>query len=182
MTGGPYRGRPVSKPAAVFEAGRPLQPRFKTMAKDAPGSPADRTGIAPRSPRETARSRVTNHQDLLPGLDGRSSAARRFRDLVSAFVADMGGLDQCSEIKLALLRRLAACTVQAELLEAKVVGGEPVNVSELCTLASTALRLSARVGIERVSKDVTPSLADYLAENYPPDEADEAANHEGEDQ
>jgi len=97
-------------------------------------------------------------------------------------VADMGGLDQCSEIKLALLRRLAACTVQAELLEAKVVAGEPVNVSELCTLASTALRLSARVGIERVSKDVTPSLADYLAENYPPDEADEAANHEGEDQ
>jgi hypothetical protein len=35
---------------------------------------------------------VTNHKDL-PGLDGRSATARRFRDLVNAFVADMGGLD-----------------------------------------------------------------------------------------
>ena len=40
-----------------------------------------------------------NHQDLLPGLDGRSASARRFRDLVNAFVADMG-LDHCSEIRL----------------------------------------------------------------------------------
>src|SRR2546430_13372617 len=53
------------------------------------------------------RSRVTNHKDLLPGIKGTSRAARRFRDLVSAFIADMGGLDQCSEIKLNLLRRLA---------------------------------------------------------------------------
>lgn len=82
------------------------------MAKDAPGTPAEsladfgKNACNPR--RKTARSRVTNHQDLLPGLDGRSSAARRFRDLVAALIADQGGLDQCSEIKLGLLRRLAA--------------------------------------------------------------------------
>src|SRR5262249_22487643 len=39
------------------------------------------------------RARVTNHADLLPGIKGTSSAARRFRDLVNAFVADSGGLD-----------------------------------------------------------------------------------------
>jgi hypothetical protein len=56
---------------------------------------------------------VTNHKDLLPGLDGRTATARRFRDLVNAFVADMGGLNCCSEIRLGLLlRRLAATTVQ----------------------------------------------------------------------
>src|SRR6516165_7718478 len=33
-----------------------------------------------------ARSAVTNHKDLLPGLDGRSATARSFRDLVNAFV------------------------------------------------------------------------------------------------
>ena len=43
------------------------------------------------------RSAVTNHKDLLPGLDGRSASARRFRDLVNAIVGDMGGLDRCSE-------------------------------------------------------------------------------------
>ena len=73
------------------------------------------------------RSAVTNHKDLLHGLDGRSATARRFRDLVNAFIADMGGLDHCSEIRLGLLRRLAATTVQAEMLEARMVNGEAID-------------------------------------------------------
>jgi hypothetical protein len=90
------------------------------------------------------RSAVTNHKDLLPGLDGRSATARRFRDLVNAFVADMGGLDRCSQIKLGLVRRLAATTVQAEMLEARMVNGEAIDIATLCTLASTTVRLWRR--------------------------------------
>jgi hypothetical protein len=99
----------------------------------------------------------------LPGLDGRSASARRFRDLANAFVADMGGLDRCSEIRLGLLRRLAAVTVQAELLEARMVNGEAVDIATLCTLASTTVRLSQRLGLERRARNVTPSLREYLA-------------------
>jgi hypothetical protein len=105
---------------------------------------------------------VTNHKDLLPGLDGRSASARRFRDLVNAFVADMGGLDRCSEIKLGLVRRLAAATVQAELLEARMVNGEQVDIGQLCTLASTTVRIASRLGLERRAKNVTPTVQDYL--------------------
>ena len=111
------------------------------------------------------RSRVTNHKDLLPQLDGRSSAARRFRDLVAAFVNDMGGAEQCSDIKLGLLRRLAAVTVQAEVLEARMINGEQVDIGTLCTLASTTVRLSQRLGIERAPKDVTPDPLDYAREH-----------------
>jgi hypothetical protein len=137
------------------------------VVEDVPGTPAESLAGPDEkvcgSRRKTARSRVTNHVDLLPDLDGRSSAARRFRDLVSAFVADMGGLDQCSEIKLGLLRRLAATTVQAELLEAQMVNGQPVDIATLCTLASTTVRLSTRLGLERVAKDIGgPSLGDML--------------------
>src|SRR5215470_17792812 len=104
-------------------------------------SPLDRPAIGPQiAPRAPAlRARISNHRDLLPGLDGRTSAARRFRDLVSSYVADMGGLDCCSEIKLGLLRRLAATTVQAELLEARMVNGEAIDITTLCTLASTTV-------------------------------------------
>ena len=105
---------------------------------------------------------MTNHKDLLPGLDGRSATARRFRDLVNAFVADMGGLDRCSEIRLGLVRRLAATTVQAEMLEARMVNGEPIDISQLCTLAWTTVRLSQRLGLERKQRDVTPSLSDLI--------------------
>jgi hypothetical protein len=127
-------------------------------------SPTDRPGSAP----PTLRSRVTNHKDLLPGVKGTSSAARRFRDLVNAFVADMGGLDRCSEIRLGLLRRLAATTVQAEMLEARMVNGEEIDIATLCTLASTTVRLSQRLGLERRTRDVTPSLGQYLAARTAP--------------
>jgi hypothetical protein len=112
--------------------------------------------------KQKGRSRTTNHKDLLPGLDGRSSAARRFRDLVSAFIVDMGGADQCSDIKMGLMRRLAAVTVQAEVLEAKMINGEQVDIGTLCTLASTTVRLSQRLGIERVPKLVGPTLTDLI--------------------
>jgi hypothetical protein len=58
-----------------------------------------------------ARSRVTNHKDLLPNLKGTSKGARRFRDLVNAFGRDLGGN---------LLRRLASVVVQSEMLEARM--------------------------------------------------------------
>src|SRR5215831_2276977 len=122
---------------------------------EAASSPSDK--FPPRT-----RSAVTNHKDLLPGLDGRSATACRFRDLVNAFVADMGGLDCCSEIRLGLLRRLAATTVQAEILEARMVNGEAIDIATLCTLASTTVRLSQRLGLERRARNVTPSLGQYL--------------------
>ena len=127
----------------------------------------DRPGIETTSSRlyeqpSRTRSAVTNHVDLLPGLDGRSATARRFRDLVNAFVADMGGLDRCSEIRLGLMRRLAATTVQAEMLEARMVNGEAIDIATLCTLASTTVRISQRLGLERRARDVSPSLGDVI--------------------
>ena len=68
-----------------------------------------------------ARSAVTNHKDMLPGLDGRSATARRFRDLVNAFVADTGGLDRCSANWAEFMLRVVA-------LEVRVFQGLPVII------------------------------------------------------
>ena len=84
---------------------------------------------------------------------------------MSSYLSDMGGLDRCSEIKLGLLRRLAAATVVAELLEAKMVNGEQVDVGQLCTLASTTVRIASRLGLERVPREVEP-IDRYLERRY----------------
>ncbi len=105
------------------------------------------------------RSRITNHRDLLPNVDGNSWQARRFKDLVRAFIADMGGIDLCSEIKINLARRLASTTVLAEQIESRMVQGKQINVALLCTLANTCMKLSARLGLERVAKPI-PGLHD----------------------
>jgi hypothetical protein len=84
----------------------------------------------------------------------------------------MGGLDRCSEIRLGLLRRLAATTVQAEMLEARMVNGEAIDIATLCTLASTTVRLSQRLGLERRARNVTPSVGQYLAARTAPTTGD----------
>jgi hypothetical protein len=140
--------------------------------------PAARPKFAPSSEGSrvtpaSARARVSNHADLLPGLDGRGPAARRFRDLIGAFVADMGGISNCSEIKLALLRRLAAASVLAEQIEAQALNGSEINLAEYCNLASTTVRISSRVGLTRQTRNVTPTLTEYIEAVVDETEGDE---------
>jgi len=106
-----------------------------------------------------SRCRITNHVDLLPNVDGNSAQARRFKDLVLMLIADSGGLDMCSEIRIGLIRRLASVTVTSEWLEADLINGEPVDTATLCQLASTALRISTKLGLERVARPI-PGLHD----------------------
>lgn len=110
----------------------------------------------------SARSRVTNGQDLLPGVDGRSPMARRYRDIAAALISDMGGIDRCTEARLQLLRRFSAASVMAEAMEADLVNGKQINIVEHSLLSSTLVRLAQRIGISRMPKNVTPYLHDYL--------------------
>jgi hypothetical protein len=127
------------------------------------GSAIEVEPVPIRNTAKNGRSKATNHRDLLPRIaDGRATQARRFRDLVRAFIADAGGIEACSEVKLGLARRLAAATVLSEELEIKAVNGEPVDIGTFCQLASTTVRLSQRLGVERVARDIGPSLSDIL--------------------
>lgn len=120
----------------------------------------------PEARRKKGRSRLTNHRDLLPKIkDGRQSEARRFRDLVRAYISDAGGIENCSEVRLGLIRRLASAVVLSEELELRAINGEPISVSEFCTLASTTVRISQRLGLNRVPRDAAlppPRVADYV--------------------
>jgi hypothetical protein len=122
--------------------------------------PAGNTVIASRKP--TARSRITNGRDWLPNTDQRSSIARRYRDLVAQIAVDQGGFSELSETRLQLIRRFASAAVMAEALEARLANGEEVDVAELALLSSTLVRLSSRIGLDRRTKNITPTLAQYL--------------------
>lgn len=116
---------------------------------------------------KNGRARASNHRDLLPRVaDGRQAEARRFRDLVRALIQDSGGIENCSEVRIGLIRRLAAATVLSEEIEGKAVNGEPVDIGTFCQLASTTVRLAQRLGIERVPREVGPSLAEYLRRDH----------------
>jgi hypothetical protein len=109
-----------------------------------------------------ARSRISNGKEVLPGIDGRSALARRYRDITAALIADMGGVARMSEARMQLCRRFAAQSVQAENLEARLAMGEPVSIAEHSLLSSTLVRLAARLGIERRAHKIVPDLGEYL--------------------
>jgi hypothetical protein len=109
----------------------------------------------------TARSRLTNGSDILPGIDGRSTVARRYRDILGALASDQGGADRMSEARAQLSRRFAALAVLAERMEAALARGDSIDLAQHALISSTLVRLATRLGINRHAKTVTP-LRDYL--------------------
>jgi hypothetical protein len=132
-------------------------------------SPADGSNVAGRKRNNSKsaepyhRSRVTNGRDILPGVDGRSLVARRYRDIATAILVDQGGQDQCSESRQQLIRRFAAAAVLAEELEARLARGENINISEHALLCSTLVRVARQIGVDRIAKNITPTLDEYLS-------------------
>ena len=105
--------------------------------------------------RREGRSRITNRKDELAETDGRTSAARRYKDLVAGFIADMGGIDQCSDIRLGLMRRLASVTMQASCSKRACSTVSRSTSPRSAHWPATTVRLSQRLGLERVARTVT---------------------------
>jgi hypothetical protein len=133
--------------------------------QNAPQSRAARSKLSPNS--VTNRSRISNGRELLPDIDLRLAIARRYRDLVAQIAIDQGGVDRCSETRMQLIRRFASGAVLAEALEARLARGENVDISEYALLSSTLVRLANRIGIERVARDISPTLSDILRRSSP---------------
>jgi hypothetical protein len=115
----------------------------------------------------TARSKTTNARlsgkrlstRSLLNTDGRSVWARRYRDLVVMLSDDLGGASSLSELKLGLIRRVAALTIEAERLEVRLAeGDESVDIDALGRVSGHIRRISETLGLDRISRDVTPTL------------------------
>jgi hypothetical protein len=104
---------------------------------------------------------------ILPGIDGRSTWARRLRDLVALHVADLGGDQNVSEAERAILRRSSVIIVELERMEKDFASSEDApSIPELeiyQRMANTMRRLLEAVGLHRRPRDITPPhLRHYL--------------------
>lgn len=117
---------------------------------------------------QKGRSRVSNGSSLFliehdgKPIDGRTTVARRFRDILSDIISDLGGRDEISEAEYQLARRAAGLSVQAEVIEAFLAGQEfsRVSVEDYCRLVSSLNRTLSNIGLRRRARDITPSLED----------------------
>lgn len=122
---------------------------------------AIRSASEAQSPRQ--RSAVTNGRRTFVDGDGNAAWTRRWRDLVRAHASDLGGADILSEAQSSLIRRVATIEIELEQLEGKLSKGEAVDLDAYTRAAGHLRRILETLGIERKSRDVTPTLAQYLA-------------------
>jgi hypothetical protein len=116
------------------------------------------------------RSKLTNRFAMVP-TDGRSMWQRRYRDLVTLYVEDLGGPHRVSQAELSLIRRASTIQIQLEIMEAAFADGTAnANALEIFGRASGNLRriFQALQSMQsddafRKAKNVTPSLGEYLA-------------------
>jgi hypothetical protein len=111
------------------------------------------------------RSAVTNGR-ALAGVDGRSTWARRFRDVLELHVSDLGGEQAISEAERSIVRRASTLTVELERMEAQFATAGEADAAELDAyqrVSNTLRRLLEAVGLRRRPRDVTPNLERYLA-------------------
>ena len=135
--------------------------------------PCDTPEVAPRK----GRSRVSNGSVLIAGVDQRSPWVRRCRDVLREHIADLGGADNCSAAERSIIRRSAVLTTELEQLEAKFAKAGQANTADLDAYqraANSLRRLLEAVGLQRRSRDVTPTLEEYLAQKREA-QSDEAA-------
>lgn len=144
--------------------------------------------------KSSGKSRITNGTRLvnrtaskvpLSHVDGRSIHMRRFRDLLSIHISDLGGETNTSEAERSLCRRAATITVMLERIEFEMAltSGDvsAFRIDQYQRLSGTLNRLLKTIGLKRISKDVTPSLSDYLRQKAAEREAQTIDHDDDED-
>ena len=98
-------------------------------------------------------------------LDKSSGAGRFFERMVREIETDLGGRRELSRIERELVGAFAGAATTLQYLNVQVALGESseIDLGSYATLASTMLRIGSRLGFRRRSRDVTPSVQDYIA-------------------
>ncbi|TIT32523.1 MAG: hypothetical protein E5W76_26635 [Mesorhizobium sp.] len=109
------------------------------------------------------QSRVTKGKELLPGIDGRTTWARRLHDLVANHVMDLGGSTHVTQSQFALIRAAATTTIILEKWELQFATQDNISVADLLgyqTTLNSLRRVLETLGLQRVDAptDTRPTL------------------------
>jgi hypothetical protein len=101
------------------------------------------------------RSAVSNGKRLFVEGDGRSPWSRRYYDLISLHVSDLGGRSNLSEAQLALIKRAATLEVELEQMEGRLSLGESVDLDVFGRATGNLRRIWESLGLRREARDIT---------------------------
>lgn len=88
------------------------------------------------------------------GIDGRTSVARRFKDLLAQITNDLGGAEKLSTGQKQLARRCAMISVKCEKLESDMAADKEIDFVLYGVLTDRLGRTLQRLGLKRHAKDI----------------------------
>lgn len=97
-------------------------------------------------------------------LDGRTKSRRQFDAIAEGIARDLGGEGQLSTVQKHLVEAFAGAALHVHDLTAHLLLGEDVDIVAHSQAISTMVRVATRIGVRRLARDVSPSLADILRE------------------
>lgn len=113
------------------------------------------------------RSAISRGAHELDNVDRRNVAMRRLRRLIGNHTSDLGGPSNISHSEQMLVQRASMMCLLAEMQEEQfLLSNMKISAKEMTTylhLSGSLGRILSTLGLERRSKDVTPSLEEYLA-------------------
>lgn len=112
-------------------------------------------------PKPQGATRLGTGGTVLAGVDMRTNGGRRFKELCADLVHHLG--DDPTAPQQAIIRRAAALAVWCEQAETAQAQGQDLDIGAYSTASNTLRRLLTDLGLERCSRDVTPSLAEFIA-------------------
>lgn len=93
----------------------------------------------------------------LPGLDGRTRGAKRYRALLAEYLELTGG--KYSD----LVRSLVALVMQREVMEARIASGELLDALDVVRVANSIARLMVKLGLAPCNEDAPDATAEVIA-------------------
>jgi hypothetical protein len=94
-------------------------------------------------------------------LDGRTKGRKQFDAIAEGIADDLKGSGKLSTIQLHLIEAFAGCAIIINAINAKLLSGEAIDVTEHSQAASTLVRLASRLGLHRRLRDVN-DLTDHI--------------------
>lgn len=95
-------------------------------------------------------------------LDSRSRAAKLFDQIFEGTASDMGGKENLSTVEVTLVEAFAGAAVRMHDLNAHLLLGQNIDLTEHAMAISSLVRIASRIGTRRRPRNVTPTLREYL--------------------
>jgi hypothetical protein len=98
-------------------------------------------------------------------IDGRSMAYKLFSGIVGRIVTDLGGSSEITEVERNLIEAVAGAAVLLENMNTRLLLDEAIDLDQHAGVVSSLCRVGSRLGLQRRSRTVGPSLGDMMLDD-----------------